>query len=475
MPYENMLNILARGVNTKPTWDYMDSQLNALKYIGGMQDIQMAPEKMALERERVNIAKEGLGIHKEDLNLRKKEAEEKELDTFLQRYEKLYPILTYDNYDEVMAKISPSGMLGKNPLPQSKHIKEMAASVGATDPESARVYFEQVIKPGLKTTAIKEKEQMLETANITAQAHLLNALKDKKANEKYEYLMNPTTKEQREVLAGSPEVNKLLSMGWIKYEKQTDIKPTNMSAWYDSMGVERLGSKYDTPEGRKQFADWIGDPKNKKAISEYRQRYTDESTAKTYSVYPGGMGPSLLQTRGPGAGVLPPGQGAKMPAEVLTRLSDTKNIIGTMDILDDMASDPKMAKRFGPVDGRFTKIKQMFVEDGPTQEMMNNIESLIRVAYSLSGKQISYQEMELLKSAMLPQLNQPHLNFMATLKTARRWMESNYNDLLSTYTQSGYATNLQPIQPKTGSKPTEERKTIGSKNYIKINGKWYEE
>lgn len=472
MPYENMLSILARGT-PPPPYDYMETYINALNAAKGIQDIRMAPEKLALDRERVNIAKGHLGLEEQRYGDIRKLLPLKSAESWYNYINEKMGSIGLGTWDKER-ELAPEEV--RRNIPTSQDFKEAMARKGITGNEDIlEEVFRNDILPKYVSTTQKNKQEEDEIRKITALAHLANARRQGEG--KYELLVNPITKEQREVLTGSPEVNMLLGNGWIKYEKPTasEVKPTNMPAWYDALGVEIMKSQYDTTEGKKQFADWIGDPKNREFIYKYQQEYTKRNTAPAYTVFPGGTGPEMFQTRGPGAGVIPPGRGAKMPSETLTRLADTKNIIGTMDILEQMASDPKMSKRFGPFEGRFTKVKQMFVEDGPTQEMMNNIESLIRMAYALSGKQISHQEMEILKSAMLPQLNQPHLNFMATLKTARRWMESSYNDLLDTYTKSGYSTNLTPIQKQPVPSVSGERKTIGNKSYIKINGKWYEE
>jgi hypothetical protein len=90
-------------------------------------------------------------------------------------------------------------------------------------------------------------------------------------------------------------------------------------------------------------------------------------------------------------------------------------------------------------------LKQKFIGDGDTQYAMNEIKSLITLAYGLSGKQISEREMKLLQDAILPSLNQPYTNFRATLKFAKDWVASTHDTRLKGYRDSGFETKIKPL------------------------------
>ena len=112
----------------------------------------------------------------------------------------------------------------------------------------------------------------------------------------------------------------------------------------------------------------------------------------------------------------------------LANLKDTYNRLG-----DISNKAEKMKDKFGPVSGRFTKLKQKFMEDGPTQEVMNELKSLITIAYGLSGKQISEKEMVMLQDAILPTMNQPYLNFASTLGFARDWVANTHDNRIDSF------------------------------------------
>jgi hypothetical protein len=125
---------------------------------------------------------------------------------------------------------------------------------------------------------------------------------------------------------------------------------------------------------------------------------------------------------------------------------DLAGMKNTYDRLGDVAvRAEKMKDKFGPISGRWTKLKAKFMNDGDTQYAMNEIRSMITIAYQLSGKQISVQEMKMLEEALLPTLEQPHENFSATLKFARDWVARTHDDRISYFNQLGFDVPVKPI------------------------------
>ena len=114
--------------------------------------------------------------------------------------------------------------------------------------------------------------------------------------------------------------------------------------------------------------------------------------------------------------------------------SELASMKNTFNRLTDVAGKAeKLQDKFGPLSGRFTSLKNKFMEDGPSQQVLNELKSMITIAYSLSGKQISIQEMQMLQDAILPTLNQPYGNFLETLKFARDWVGKTHDDRIDSF------------------------------------------
>ncbi len=117
-----------------------------------------------------------------------------------------------------------------------------------------------------------------------------------------------------------------------------------------------------------------------------------------------------------------------------------------------LADKPDMS---GPLQGRLESLRVRFQNDGETQAVINELRSLITIAYALSGKQISKDEMKLLQDAMLPTLNQPHSNLMATITFARDWLAQGHNKRLEYQTASGYTHGIKPLAVGSAGGPKE--------------------
>ena len=142
----------------------------------------------------------------------------------------------------------------------------------------------------------------------------------------------------------------------------------------------------------------------------------------------------------------------RVPAAEVSQLSGLKVTYDRLNDVSKRLSDPKMLKKVGPVAGRFNKLKVKFMNDGLTQEVINDLNQTITLAYGLSGKQISYQEMQMLKEAILPQLEQPGSNIAATLRSATSWIAKTHDEKLMYLNDSGYTTKVKPLSGGAASK-----------------------
>jgi hypothetical protein len=71
----------------------------------------------------------------------------------------------------------------------------------------------------------------------------------------------------------------------------------------------------------------------------------------------------------------------------------------------------------------------------------------------------------MLKSAMLPRLEQPQENLLATINFAKNWLQRNHNNRLKYEKDSGYATNIPPLGNTVLLTP-EEMKTFTESQII---------
>jgi hypothetical protein len=148
------------------------------------------------------------------------------------------------------------------------------------------------------------------------------------------------------------------------------------------------------------------------------------------------------------------------PTADLKELADIKSTYSRLD--DVLAKAEKMKDKFGPVSGRWNKLKVKFQNEGPTQSVINELKSTITIAYGLSGKQISYQEMQMLQEAFLPALEQPYENFQATANFAKTLLGSIHDNRISEYENSGYDVNSKKLlggsEPASKAAATKPRK-----------------
>jgi len=137
-----------------------------------------------------------------------------------------------------------------------------------------------------------------------------------------------------------------------------------------------------------------------------------------------------------------------LEATQVSELANFKNTYGRLDNIEKKLADPKMANKTGPIFGRWEQLKVKFLNDGASQSVINELKSLITIAYGLSGKQISPEEMKLLQDAMLPRLEQPGENLLSTINFAKGWIKTVHNDRLDYFDKAFYDTNIKPIVDK---------------------------
>jgi hypothetical protein len=159
----------------------------------------------------------------------------------------------------------------------------------------------------------------------------------------------------------------------------------------------------------------------------------------------------------------------ELSAEAITNIANMKS---TYDRLDEIGEQvKKMEDKFGPVSGRAEEAYLKFQEDPEMQTLFNRLNSLITIAYDLSGKQISEKEMEKLQKAMLPSPNQPKGNLLATVAFVRDWLAMAHNNRVKYYGAGGYATQNFPTLERGKSYNIDPKQLNKIKNAIKGAGK----
>lgn len=130
------------------------------------------------------------------------------------------------------------------------------------------------------------------------------------------------------------------------------------------------------------------------------------------------------------------GLGKTLPEGAVTELANMKT---TFDRLDAVGKKiDTMKDKVGPIEGRLSQLRVKWYNEGATQATINELNSLITIAYSLSGKQISKAELDMLRDAMLPTMTQPEMNLKATIDFAKNWMASTHNDRLDYLKKARY-------------------------------------
>jgi hypothetical protein len=147
-----------------------------------------------------------------------------------------------------------------------------------------------------------------------------------------------------------------------------------------------------------------------------------------------------LPTKGRGGnmptGVQDGGIRQPLPPAELKELSKLKTSYKKISELEEVAkANPNV---FGAVSGRWNDVRNKFVADGATQEVINRTKGLVTELYRISGKQLSDAEREAVTQAILPSLNQPFENFLVTLGLLKEQIVSEHDNSLNTFSSGGY-------------------------------------
>ncbi len=159
-----------------------------------------------------------------------------------------------------------------------------------------------------------------------------------------------------------------------------------------------------------------------------------------------------IETRDVASEILPKNK-KLLSGEVAGQLGVFDSLINQIkDIRVLSARSPEL---IGAVEGRWNKLKSRFVDNRDFTELDRNVESLITIAYALSGKQISEREMRMLKGAILPSVTQPDANFEVALDFAEKWLTTNRDNRIKRLKASGFfvgdiKAKTKAVQPPSG-------------------------
>jgi hypothetical protein len=109
----------------------------------------------------------------------------------------------------------------------------------------------------------------------------------------------------------------------------------------------------------------------------------------------------------------------------------------------------------GAFEGRANEALQHIRDNPKFETLRRRTNRLITIAYALSGKQISAQEIKLLQTSILPQVKQMDKNFLTALDELEDWVRRNGNDAQDAYEKSRYDFIRTDFG---GKKPTEKGK-----------------
>ncbi len=113
-------------------------------------------------------------------------------------------------------------------------------------------------------------------------------------------------------------------------------------------------------------------------------------------------------------------------------------------------ADVATAKRVGPIQGQFTKIKAELIGSDPSgAELVSELNSLILFVYGLSGKQVNETEFKVL-GKLMPQITDPDRTFTARYNTFLRRLKTISGIRNNIWEQIGVAQiqKKRPIVPE---------------------------
>jgi len=136
---------------------------------------------------------------------------------------------------------------------------------------------------------------------------------------------------------------------------------------------------------------------------------------------------------------------------------DAETIGKLKTILDDIGLVREAWKEglTGAFEGRANEALQHIQDNPAFEKLRRRTNRLITIAYALSGKQISAQEIKLLQTSILPQVKQMDKNFLVALDELEDWVRRNGNNVQDAYEKSRYdfiRTDFGAAQGKVAGK-----------------------
>lgn len=233
-------------------------------------------------------------------------------------------------------------------------------------------------------------------------------------------------------------------------------KPINMPPWYDSMGMEMLGSRYNTPEGQKEFSDYIATPEGQKTASAYRSKYAQESATPFFMMGQTSEGFVPMNARTGQVGQST-GLGKPLTSEMIVANQQAGTLQETLERVKTLY-DPNFV---GPIAGRAGGIAQKTIGVDPKKAQFYSDLAQIQntLIYMLSGKQINESEYNRLKE-QLPSKELPASTFEARMKTFEATLSSIIENRKKN--MGGYGTNPSSTQPTQTTPNPPSNQPIGS-------------
>ncbi|KKM82053.1 hypothetical protein LCGC14_1323510 [marine sediment metagenome] len=230
--------------------------------------------------------------------------------------------------------------------------------------------------------------------------------------------------------------------GMVGQQETVGQQPTRIKEFETITGVDT--SLRGTPEYEKAFFDFQTKIREKTQGRKQLVGTTPEGAIVIFDNITGKIETSDVVTE-----ILPKNK-KLLSGEIAGQLATFDSLI---DQIDDIKVIAKNNPEFiGPVAGQWNKLKSRFVDNADFTELDRNVESLITIAYALSGKQISEREMRMLKGAILPSVTQPGANFDTALDFASKWLTSNRDNRIKRLRQTGFFVggDKETTKTKTG-------------------------
>jgi len=147
----------------------------------------------------------------------------------------------------------------------------------------------------------------------------------------------------------------------------------------------------------------------------------------------------------PGGGKIGP-KPSKLPAEEQKSLQSLSELVKTSEQIEKMFKG--VESKIGPIAGRWNIVKSKFMDNPDFVEFKSTLGQLRTIVYGISGKQINESELDWLKNDILPALEAPGKNFLATLKAFKNWSKKKHEGLNEQYKASGYITGAESEAPQ---------------------------